>query len=382
MASLWGDRFQSTASIPSTYVQRIDTSVNIHDVLATVYDYLPQIHISTLTADKTLGTGSMFHVRHELYDEGLDPPLKYHVAVKYMRTEHNAAKQRQIMRSLLRELRTMTHPMIRGHPNITSAFGYGWTDSTSTNPTPFLVMEYADFGTLSNHLKATQLHTPMPVKARFYLALDVSCGLQALHACGLIHGDVKTSNVLVCGRTWALGYSAPDEYMPYTAKLADFGSSLTKEEANEHVFQYTGTALYNAPEVEVLDCGFTNRGSFIDYKLADVYSFGLLLWEVVHGGNFYLHCLQGDHELLRKKRYSEFLTQIHQGEDNKLLQLAIESLQGSKIEMEDNNQEDCWVFVVEALTLTLRTHAPTRGSADRVYQTLSKGIRYAVSSPK
>lgn len=378
MASLWGDRFQSTASVASTYVQRIDTSVDVHDVLATIYDFLPHIPNHTLTADKSLGTGSMFHVRHEIYDEGHDPPLKYHVAVKYMRTEHNSGKKRQIVRSLLRELRTMTHPMIRGHPHIISAFGYGWTDPNSTDPKPFLVMEYADFGTLANHLQATRLHAPMPVKERYHLALDVSCGLQALHLCGLIHGDVKTSNVLVCGRTYPLGYASID-LLPWMAKLADFGSSLTKEEANEHVFQYTGTALYNAPEVEVSDCGFTNRGSFIEYKMADVYSFGLLLWEVMHGGTFYLHCLQGDHELIRKKNYRDFLIQVHQGEDNKLLALAIESLRDTKSELENINQGGCWVFVVQALNLTLQTEAPVRGSAEVVYQTLIKGVRYISS---
>ncbi|CAN9434774.1 unnamed protein product [Alternaria alternata] len=378
MSSLWGDRFESTASVAPTYVQCIDTSVNIHDVLATVYDHLPHIPIGTLTADKSLGTGSMFHVRHEIYDEGLDPPLKYHVAVKYIRTEHSPGKQRQIMRSLLRELRTITHPMIRGHPHVISALGYGWTDMLSQDPRPFLVMEYADFGTLSNHLQAMQLHAPMPMKERYHLALDVSCGLQALHLCGLIHGDVKTSNVLVCHRSSPLGYSS-DDLLPWMAKLADFGSSLTKEEANEHVFQYTGTSLYNAPEIEVSDCGFTNRGSFIDYKMADVYSFGLLLWEVMHGGTFYLRCLGDDHDLLRKKRYTEFLIQIHQGKDDKLLRLAIESLRDSKVELENTNHGACWLLIVEALTLTLQTRGPVRGSAEVVYHTLRKGISDATS---
>jgi serine/threonine protein kinase len=375
MSSIWGSQFQSNQAAAQTYISRIDTDTSINNVLATVYEHFPQIQLDFLTADKSLGTGSMFHVRREIYNEKNDPPLQYYVAVKYMRVEEEPRKQQQIVRSLLKELRAITHPKLRGHPHIISAFGYGWTDSISGDPRPFLVMEYADFGTLSNVLKATELHRRVTARERHHLALDVACGLQALHQTEVIHGDLKTDNILVCIRTYPLGYSSDEVVLQWVAKIADFGSSLTKQEADEHIFRYTGTLLYNAPEIELSDCGFSNRGSFIEYKSADVYSFGLLLWEVLMVGRFYLDCVGDEHFLIKKRRYGDFLSEQHNKDGNVLLDLALRSIEDVRAEFEDSSSTEIWSRITECLTLCLQKSGPQRGSIAKIYEKLYSGVR-------
>lgn len=376
MSSLWGSRFQTTEAVGQSQGRRISAEIDIGNVLAAAHESLPQIDPTFLTADKFLGSGSMFHVNREIYDEKNDPLLKHYVAVKYMRVEQRPETHRQILVALLRELRVITHPVLRSHPHIISAFGYGWTGFNFGEPRPFLVMPYADFGTLSEVLQAVQLQRQVSILERHDLALDVASGLQALHERGIIHGDVKANNVLVCQRSEPLGYTFGDDNIPWVAKIADFGSSLTREEADEHVFKYTGTALYNAPEIEGHDGGFSNTGSFEAYKKADIYSFGLLLWEVMKMGCFYLDTFEDDDVSFKKKRYRDYLQKKHGEPGDALLEIAFRSLQDVRAETADSK---VWDTIVGALTACLRKNASQRASVTNVFEQLHSSARYVTS---
>ncbi|CAI4213882.1 unnamed protein product [Parascedosporium putredinis] len=70
------------------------------------------------------------------------------------------------------------------------------------------------------------------------LGLDITSGLGALHAHGVVHGDLKPNNILVFNE-WGRGY---------TAKLADFGSAILLSETEFPCRAPPGTRVYRAPE--------------------------------------------------------------------------------------------------------------------------------------
>ncbi|XP_078686626.1 uncharacterized protein LOC144919207 [Branchiostoma floridae x Branchiostoma belcheri] len=130
-----------------------------------------------------------------------------------------------------------------------------------------LVMELCE-GTLEDRVVGQREHNPTwwehdPVRKReaFRYIQDKSVqlceGLRTIHDAGYIHRDLKLINVLV---------TAGD-----VVKLADVG--VTKREVDV-TGTVTGTAIYAAPEVK-------NRQLYD--KSADIYSLGLLLWEMWYG---------------------------------------------------------------------------------------------------
>jgi serine/threonine protein kinase len=93
---------------------------------------------------------------------------------------------------------------------------------------------------------------------------DVATGMAYVHAHNILHGDLKPDNVL-------LKY----EEQGLVCKVADFGLSVKMPANRTHMSNVGhGTALYMAPEVVA-----QKRVS----KAADVYAFGVLVWELVHG---------------------------------------------------------------------------------------------------
>ena len=95
------------------------------------------------------------------------------------------------------------------------------------------------------------------------LCSDVSNGLNALHDCDIVHGDVKPANILIFR----------DPHFKLVAKISDFGFSLMFSSTNKPV--HTGTFRWAAPEVG--DSGIS--------VASDIYSFGLVVWYILLGGN-------------------------------------------------------------------------------------------------
>jgi hypothetical protein len=93
---------------------------------------------------------------------------------------------------------------------------------------------------------------------------DLAQGLAYLHACSVVHGDLKPANVLL----------KVDEGcdLGFVAKLADFGLSRQLEQGATHLSNYAkGTPFYVAPEV-VRDKTMS--------MASDIWSFGIIMWWV------------------------------------------------------------------------------------------------------
>jgi serine/threonine protein kinase/ankyrin repeat protein len=164
---------------------------------------------------------------------------------------------------ILLEIRALLHEPLRYHPNIVRLLSLGWSSSDSGSIFPTLIMEYADYGSLSDLQKKTP---PLPFRVKQKLMYDVSRGLSVIHACGIVHGDLKHENVLVFKNR----YNIPDG-QPYTAKLADFGGAVMDISYKEHHALRMGTFPFEAPEA-------AQQTDVEGIKKTDIYSFGMLAW--------------------------------------------------------------------------------------------------------
>ncbi|POG65682.1 kinase-like domain-containing protein [Rhizophagus irregularis DAOM 181602=DAOM 197198] len=122
-----------------------------------------------------------------------------------------------------------------------------------------LVMEYADGGSLSKYLKENfeKLTWEVKLNLAYQLASAVSC----LHDEDIIHRDLHSNNVLVNQNT---------------IKLADFGLSKRIEASTKKKKDLFGIVPYMDPKK------FSNRSYSLNKK-SDVYSVGVLLWEISNG---------------------------------------------------------------------------------------------------
>lgn len=144
------------------------------------------------------------------------------------------------------------------HPNIVSVYGVEERGSDH-----YLVMEYVGGGTLEQRLEDGPLSTGEAVQ----VTEDVLAALSAAHQKGVVHRDVKPSNVLFDERG--------------NAKLTDFGiAHLTRDEPGDTISGLTtrgrqpGTPAYMSPEQA--------RGDAVDER-SDVYSTAALLHRCLTG---------------------------------------------------------------------------------------------------
>ena len=218
-----------------------------------------------------LGEGASFRVERAAWRKK-DPnlPLTFweQKRSKYVALKGVVSGQKNDWRDVLLEIRALLHKPLLFHPNIARLLGLGWgpvADSDSIHP--LLVMEYADMGSLHS-LQSGKAPLSFAVKQK--LCYDVSRGLAILHACGIVHGDLKHENVLI--------YKSTDPEQPFVAKLADFGGSVMDLAGSHSHSLRMGTYPYNPPES-------TFNLSVEGVKKTDVYSFGLLVWRTFIDGS-------------------------------------------------------------------------------------------------
>jgi serine/threonine protein kinase/Flp pilus assembly protein TadD len=149
------------------------------------------------------------------------------------------------------------------HPNIAKVFDAGTTDSGR----PYFVMELVRGVPIAQYCDDHQL----TVRERLELFVTLCRAIQHAHQKGIIHRDVKPTNVLV---TLHDGRPVP--------KVIDFGvakalnQQLTERSIYTQFAQMIGTPLYMSPEQAEMN------GLDIDTR-SDIYSLGVVLYELLTG---------------------------------------------------------------------------------------------------
>jgi serine/threonine-protein kinase len=140
------------------------------------------------------------------------------------------------------------------HPHIVSVFDTGSDDGLH-----YIVMEYVEGKTLAEYLGGGG--RIMPDRA-IDIAMDVCTALEAAHAQGVIHRDIKPGNIMLNGRG--------------EVKVTDFGIArvTTTADTVAQTAAILGTASYLSPEQA--------QGLPVDGR-SDIYSLGCVLFEMVTG---------------------------------------------------------------------------------------------------
>jgi tetratricopeptide (TPR) repeat protein/tRNA A-37 threonylcarbamoyl transferase component Bud32 len=232
-----------------------DTSGEHHTVSQTVNPQFAFLgpaavagHLGTLGKYRVvekLGEGGMGYVFR-----GEDPKLSRAVALKVMRPDFLARPL-----ALDRFLRESRSAAAVTHPHVVIIFDFG-----EHNGLPFLAMELLAGDTLEGWLRENG-GTAQP-DAAIRIAKDTLAGLAAVHAHGLVHRDVKPSNLWVDphGRV----------------KVLDFGLTRGTDSSISADGAVVGTPAYMSPEQA--------GGKPVDAR-SDLFSVGTVLYRTLTGGN-------------------------------------------------------------------------------------------------
>lgn len=142
------------------------------------------------------------------------------------------------------------------HPNIIRLLGSIYNPSPETYG---IVLEFCNGGDLN-----LALTKKTPPNFFWRVAEDVANGMLYLHRKKILHRDIKPANILLNGDV-AKGN--------FVAKLTDFGLAIMpRDDPDEELTAETGTYRWMAPEVI--------RHESYSF-MADVFSFGVVLWQLV-----------------------------------------------------------------------------------------------------
>ena len=202
-------------------------------------------HIDHFEIRGVLGEGGMGRV-YLAHDLSLDRP----VAIKLLRRE--LASNPALIARMVDEARAQARLQ---HPNVVTIYYIGNFEGAS-----YFVMEYVRGKTLAELLEEKG---PRPWGEALEYVIQTARALAAAHARGMIHRDVKPSNLL-------LG-ELPGPAQRREIKVADFGLATTGEQA---AGRFAGTPNYAAPE--------QLAGGAPDFR-GDVYALAITLYELLTG---------------------------------------------------------------------------------------------------
>lgn len=197
--------------------------------------------VSHFTIERELGRGGMGVVYR-----ANDNELKRPVALKFLGLESSID---QI--SMERFQREAQAAAALNHPNIVTIYEFGESGGQR-----YIAMEYVEGESLRTKVAGGEL----PVEEACRIARQMCDGLEAAHAQGIVHRDVKPENVMVMGDG--------------RVKVLDFGIAKLRGSRPITRDAAVGTAWYMSPE--------QLRGEQIDHR-TDVWAAGIVLYEMLTG---------------------------------------------------------------------------------------------------
>jgi len=221
-------------------INHLDQGADFHETTEAPLDITAGTMLGHFRLERVIGRGGMGAVYR-----ALDTSLQRFVAVKVIRPTSIQSDER-----VANSLREAVAQARLNHPNVVTIYYVG-----RHREEPFLAMELVSGPTLAEKVRS---EGPLKYDAAIQILIDVVNALQHATFFGIIHADIKSSNLL-------LGQDG-------TIKLSDFGLARTTDNVDEGAV--AGTPAYLAPELI--------EGVPISIQ-SDMYALGVTMFELVFG---------------------------------------------------------------------------------------------------
>lgn len=244
--------------IQNTAVALVDLTLGDFDIST-----LQLIKNEDLEELRELGSGTFGTVYHGKW-RGTDVAIK---RIKKSCFTGRSSEQERLTLEFWREAEILSK---LHHPNVVAFYGVVQDGPGGTLAT---VTEFMVNGSLRHVLLSKERH--LDRRKRLIIAMDAAFGMEYLHSKNIVHFDLKCDNLLV---------NLKDPLRPI-CKVGDFG--LSKIKRNTLVTGgVRGTLPWMAPEL------LNGSSSKVSEKV-DVFSFGIVLWEILTGEEPYANMHYG-----------------------------------------------------------------------------------------
>ncbi|MEQ2220058.1 Rik1-associated factor 1 [Ilyodon furcidens] len=229
---------------------------------------------------------------------------KWHgdVAVKILKVTDPTPEQLQAFRNEVAVLRKTRHV------NILLFMGYMTKDNLA------IVTQWCEGSSLYKHIHV--LETNFTMIQLIDIARQTAQGMDYLHAKNIIHRDMKSNNIFL--------------HEGLTVKIGDFGLATVKSRwtGSNQVEQPSGSILWMAPEVIRMEDN--NPYSF----QSDVYSYGIVLFELMTGELPYSHIASRDQiiYMVGRGRLCPDLSKLYKNCPKAMKRLVADCIEKSKEE--------------------------------------------------
>ncbi len=179
----------------------------------------------------------------------------------------------KVLSNLVRDPKRFAREEARLMSSVRNAHVVAVHDLLLTERGPVIVMELVEGETLD-----TRMERPMSVEECLTILSGIAAGLDAVHGAGLVHGDIKPSNVLIDTTK--------------QIKLTDFGLRAMLQEVLPG--NVVGTPCYLAPECIAAASTMEDRQSSLSAE-SDIYSFAVMAFEMMAGQPPFLYRQSSDY---------------------------------------------------------------------------------------
>lgn len=222
----------------------VDVVPGIRPQVTELPNWLPGDYVGRYRLDKSLGHGAFGDVW-----KGFDPELRRPVAIKLPRKE--VLRRLDLSQQFRDEARRAA---LLKDDGIVPVYDIGHVGNGT-----FIVSEFVDGPTLAERIKKSER---LPREEAVRIVIQLARSLHHAHRAGLVHRDVKPSNILM----------RPDG----TPAITDFGLAISEVEQLTSQGGLVGTAAYMSPEQA------REEGHLVDGR-SDLYSLGVIFFQLLTG---------------------------------------------------------------------------------------------------